>query len=236
MNKRPHILIADDEASICDVLQKHFVLLEWDVTTVSDGQLAIEAMEKHTFDVAVLDINMPRLNGLQALKIVVACFPETDVIILTGYGNSQIAVEAMKNGAKDYFEKPIDYPGLIAMISALLDAKNTQSHITAQRMDQFVKDNIGDADLKLSKVLEKFKISESYACRLFKDTFGMTFRQQLAKHRIDYAKHLLETTQEQVGIIGEMSGFRVPQKFRDTFFRLNKVSPSQYRKNCRGKQ
>ena len=236
MNKRPHVLIADDEASICNVLQQYLSQRDWDVTTVSNGQLAIEAMEKHTFDVAILDINMPELNGLQVLKIAVARFFETDVIILTGYGNSQIAVEAMKNGAKDYFEKPIDYSGLIATVSALIEAKNTRPHITAQRMDQFVKDRLGDTDLKLSRVLEKFKMSESYACKLFKETFGMTFRQRLAKHRIDYAKHLLETTQEQIGIISARSGFGSQQRFRDVFFRLEKMSPRQYRKNCIGKQ
>ena len=101
-----HILIVDDEASmrknIIDLLSaKGFKISEAD-----NGEDALDQIRVNQFDLILLDINLPGIDGLSALNEIKKDNPDLPVIIFTAYGTSERAIEAMKSGAYDYIEKP----------------------------------------------------------------------------------------------------------------------------------
>ena len=100
------ILVADDEESIRWVLSRALKKKGFTVDLAEDGKQALSMFRSNQYDMAVLDIKMPGLQGLELLKTVQEEFPETLVIIMTAESTMENAVAAMKNGAYDYLTKP----------------------------------------------------------------------------------------------------------------------------------
>lgn len=102
------ILVADDEESLRLVLQTALEKVGYTVDTADNGREALRLTQEKNYDVAILDIRMPELNGLQAFHKIHALKPDLPVILMTAFGSSEIAVEAMKQGAFDYIPKPFN--------------------------------------------------------------------------------------------------------------------------------
>lgn len=100
------LLIAEDEANLRLVLQKELQRLGYRVHVAPDGEAALRKLEESNVDVLLCDINMPRMDGLELLRRVHERPNPPEVIMLTGQGTIETAVEAMKNGAYDYLTKP----------------------------------------------------------------------------------------------------------------------------------
>ena len=100
------ILIADDERSMRDVLSIMLKRAGYDVTVATDGEEAIAQIEKELFDLVITDLKMPKAGGLDVLKAVKECSPDSVVLIITAFASAESAVEAMKLGAYDYLTKP----------------------------------------------------------------------------------------------------------------------------------
>jgi len=101
-----NVLIADDEKNIRDSLASTFRLEGYEVATVEDGDQAVRAVESGGFDLLLLDLQMPKLDGLQALQKLRELGHELPVIFLTAHGTIEKAVEAVRLGAFDFIEKP----------------------------------------------------------------------------------------------------------------------------------
>ncbi|HOM07629.1 MAG TPA: sigma-54 dependent transcriptional regulator [Syntrophales bacterium] len=101
------ILIAEDEELIRQNLAEVLSASGYEVTTCADGKEAMEAFVRDTYDVVLTDLRMPHMDGLELLRLVKEMRPEQIVIIMTGYGSVQSAVDAMKMGAFDYLTKPL---------------------------------------------------------------------------------------------------------------------------------
>ena len=102
-------LIADDEAFIRQVLLKMLERLEVEVVAVAEnGQQAVDLYAEHRPDLAILDIAMPEMDGLVALKEILAIDAEARVLMCTSFSSKQYVVEAVKLGAKGYLNKPFD--------------------------------------------------------------------------------------------------------------------------------
>ena len=115
------ILIVDDELHILDILSQNFTEEGYEVSTARNGHEAmIKAVESHP-QIVLLDYNMPILNGLDVLRELKKEMPEAIVILMTGYGSEDIAVETMKMGAKDYIRKPFDPEKLTKMVRGYLE-------------------------------------------------------------------------------------------------------------------
>ena len=114
MNQQQTILVVDDDDILRVRLEKAFVRRGFDVYTASDFESAIELATSKQPDRAVLDLKMPGRSGLEVLKEVRACSPETQCVILTGYGSITNAVEAVKLGAANYVTKPADADQVLA--------------------------------------------------------------------------------------------------------------------------
>ena len=100
------VLVAEDEVHLGQILSNFLIGRGYAVRTVTDGRAALDALRAEAYDVALLDIVMPELDGLEVLKQVRAEADPPEVIIITGNGTIETAISAMKLGAYDYMAKP----------------------------------------------------------------------------------------------------------------------------------
>jgi DNA-binding NtrC family response regulator len=107
MSQRPlRILVLDDEPIVGKRLKPALEKSGYEVEAFEDGRLALARMEEAAFDVVVTDIRMEEVDGIEVLDHVLERFPETKVILITGYATLEIAREAMLKGAFDFIAKP----------------------------------------------------------------------------------------------------------------------------------
>ncbi|WP_432666027.1 sigma-54 dependent transcriptional regulator [Wukongibacter baidiensis] len=123
------ILIVDDEKNMIWALKKAFKNEEYKIITAADGIEAIEKVKSNIPDLVLLDLKMPKLNGLEALKEIKTIDPKISVIMMTAHGTMESAVEAMKNGAIDYISKPFDIEELKIQIRKALDIEAMREQI-----------------------------------------------------------------------------------------------------------
>ncbi len=102
------ILVADDDPRICFAFQQTFEMPQYKTLTASNGELAIELVRKENPEIVFMDIAMPDLGGFEALEEIKSSHPGLPVVIITGFGNMQTAIQAMQLGAYDYLTKPLD--------------------------------------------------------------------------------------------------------------------------------
>lgn len=100
------IIIVDDEEQILSALGTFFSLRGYEVMTTSDPEDALERIRMEKFHVALLDINMPLVNGIELLKLIKESRPTVQVIMMTAYTTIEKAIECVERGASDYLLKP----------------------------------------------------------------------------------------------------------------------------------
>jgi two-component system response regulator HydG len=123
MSQKANILIVDDEEVVR--LSHLRCLLGTDCNTqvAQNGNEAIRVMEQHPFDVILLDLRMPDLNGLDVLKVIKARWPTSEVIIITGYPSIESAKEAVRLGAYNYLAKPLEPNEIIKAANDAINQK-----------------------------------------------------------------------------------------------------------------
>lgn len=122
-----HILIVDDTAFMRQLLRRHLEAHGFDVSLASTGAEGVEAYRARRPDVVLLDYTMPGgMNGLEALQAIREEDPEANVIICSAIASRQLAMEALKQGARDYLPKPFSPPQLLATIRSVLDRRALQ--------------------------------------------------------------------------------------------------------------
>lgn len=127
MTKIPtKVLLVDDEKDFVEMLSLRLKEVGEKVTPAYSGKECLEALEKTEIDVVILDIKMPGMDGIETLKEIRKRFPLVEVIMLTGHGTIQTAVEGMKLGAFDYLLKPADFDDLTAKLEGARKRKNDQ--------------------------------------------------------------------------------------------------------------
>jgi DNA-binding response OmpR family regulator len=114
------LLYADDEPGLRDLVTNHLSLEGYDVETAADGKEAIEWMAKAKFDIVLLDLHMPKLDGVGVLKHMQEKGIQSKLIILTGDGNPHLVSECAKYGAQDYLTKPYNYHELVEAIDRVM--------------------------------------------------------------------------------------------------------------------
>jgi signal transduction histidine kinase len=124
------ILVADDDADIRMSLSERLRWLGHEVITAADGRAALAAVEAHALDLIFLDVSMPRLNGIEALKLIRKRWPNLPVVVVTAYGTIRLAVEAMKEGAVDFITKPFEQGQIDQTVSAMIERMGHRVEIT----------------------------------------------------------------------------------------------------------
>ena len=113
---RGNILAIDDEQNIRHLIKSEFSIEGLSVTTAWSGEEGLKLFDTEKFDVVLLDINLPKLNGVEILKRLKRKSPGTEVIMITGYGDIKSAVESIKQGARDYITKPFKLDEILALV------------------------------------------------------------------------------------------------------------------------
>jgi DNA-binding NtrC family response regulator len=119
------ILVADDEESMRFFLAKTLGRAGYAVTAVAGGRDAVDRVVEETFDVLLVDLKMPGLDGIGVLEAVKEISPDSVVILMTGHGTVENALEAMKRGAADYVTKPFHTDAILMCVERALDRRRT---------------------------------------------------------------------------------------------------------------
>lgn len=144
MSEPYRILVADDEENMRMVLREILEREGYQVAEAPDGQAAVEAADGHSFSLAILDIKMPRLDGIQALGRLRAIDPSLPVVMITAHGGRAIAMDAVRLGAYDFFEKPFDMQEMRVVVKRALERGALQRQIEALAEELRAKRAFGD--------------------------------------------------------------------------------------------
>jgi len=107
------VLLVDDEVDFLETLMKRMKKRNVDINGVKSGEEALLTLDQDRVDVVVLDVRMPGMDGIEALREIKKRHPLVEVIMLTGHANTEVAVQGMELGAFDYLMKPMDIDELL---------------------------------------------------------------------------------------------------------------------------
>jgi DNA-binding NtrC family response regulator len=135
------VLLIDDEKDFLDALAERMRTRDVDVTESTSAKDALKKVEAESYDAVVLDLQMPEMDGLEALKILLAKDPKLQVILLTGHATVQKGVEAMKLGAMELLEKPANFDTLMDRIK---QARARRMVLVSQESEEHIKKILSD--------------------------------------------------------------------------------------------
>ena len=126
------VLLVDDEQDFLETLSSRLEMRGLKVSAVTSGEQAITEAKQQEYDAIVVDLSMPGIDGLETLKRIKADNPNAEIIMLTGHGSVASGVEAMKLGAGDFLQKPVELSELMARI----DQAKTKKMLVLQKQSQ----------------------------------------------------------------------------------------------------
>lgn len=250
----PIVLVVEDDARVRDLvriaLQGVAGLLE-----ASDGEQALTILQERAgrgVDLMLVDHVIPQRSGLEILRLSRQRWPWIPVVIITGYGSEELAIDALRAGATDYLKKPIDVRELRRVILTharswrLLAERRADppeaagpsseeggaTHRGIRRAVVFVREHFSEP-ITLSQVAGEAGLSKFHFCRLFRRQIGLPFRDYLQGLRIDRAKRLLADSGMTVTEVAYAAGFNDLSHFDRVFSRIAGVSPTVYRRAVR---
>jgi DNA-binding response OmpR family regulator len=136
---KPRVLIVDDEEEFVEALSERLTIRDYDVTTCLSGEAALEKVNSYNFDVVILDVAMPGMDGIKTLREIKKVKPLTEVIMLTGRATVESGIEGMKLGALDYLMKPCDTELLISKINMAHERKaEHEERIREAKVREFI--------------------------------------------------------------------------------------------------
>lgn len=150
----PDILIIDDEKAIRKTLSEILSFEGYKIDEASDGEEGLKKFREKTYDVVLCDIKMPKLDGIEFLQKAGEINPDSPIIMISGHGNIETAVEAVKKGAYDYISKPPDLNRLLITIRNAMDKSSlvTETRVLKRKVSK-VQDMIG-ASTPIKKIKE----------------------------------------------------------------------------------
>lgn len=120
---KTRVLLVDDEEEFVQALAERLSIRDYDVTTSLSGEDAVEKLRHYNFDVVILDVRMPGMDGTEVLHEMKRIKPLTEVIMLTGHATVESAIDGMKQGAYDYLIKPCETEDLVIKINRAYEKK-----------------------------------------------------------------------------------------------------------------
>nr|MBN2277313.1 response regulator [candidate division Zixibacteria bacterium] len=155
------LLIVDDEVKFLDSIARRLELRGFDVTKAINGMEAIEATRKDKFDLALLDLKMPGMDGKEVLEILKKEHKFLEVIILTGHGSMDSAVECTKLGAFSYLPKPYELEKLLEILEQAYKARlEKKFRLDEVRMQKLAKLAAGSSALGILREMQKLDDEE----------------------------------------------------------------------------
>ena len=252
MPSKERILVVDDDASVCDAIATALDP-RYDISCAHTGSAAIDAICGEPFDLVLLDHALPDFRGTDLLKLIKRFFPFTTVVLITGHGSEDVAIEALQGGARDYLRKPIDLGTLLARVESLFAMRRNGNERRFNEYVQLMEGVLSGAPeeptrarsivravryiegnlkttLNLDTVARVAGISRFHFCRRFRAVMGCSFRDFLARTRVARAKELLRDRQYKIEDVAREVGFRDPAHFARIFREVEHFLPSEYRR------
>jgi len=249
------ILIVDGDADLLGQCRED-LSDSYRIATSQSGRMAVERVErKSDIDLAVIEYRLPDMSGIDVMKEIKDIAPSVLVIIVTAYGDEDVAVEAFRSGARDYLKKPFSISELSAKIDFylalrladqqrrknILPGPNTPAqpgtppaavtpsqYHKIQQAVRFINDNYR-TDIRLDAAAREAGMSPAHFSRMFKKVMGLSYQDYLNSRRITKAKYLLRTSAQSVTEISVFLGFADPTGFGRLFKKLTGHTPSFYR-------
>src|SRR5438477_7132020 len=125
------VLFVDDEKSLQEFMRSELPRLGHEVTVCPDGRAALKVIEKSKFDVAILDLRMPGMTGIEVLEHLKQASPDTEAIVMTGHASMETAIEALRLGAFDYITKPCKLAEIEALLRRIAEKRDLQNQTLA---------------------------------------------------------------------------------------------------------
>lgn len=249
------LMIADDEPLIRRGIRQLIDLSSLQIGEIYEavnGKEALELFEKFQPEIVLMDINMPKIDGLSAAKKIKSLVPDTKIVIITGYNYFDYAQTGIKIGVEDYILKPISKKDVSELIVKLVSSlqeerkdkevekvlekiktadvnKDIKKNNIKLLIQNIIEDNYTDSQFTLSVLSEKLDLSSGYLSILFKKHFGIAFQDYLLQKRMEKAKLLLLTTELKNYEISEQVGFEDVNYFITKFKKYYQITPKQYR-------
>src|SRR5215470_6450075 len=117
------VLFVDDETSLREFMRSELPRLGHEVTVCQDGRAALKALEKSTFDAAILDLRMPGMTGIEVLEQLKQISPDTEAVMMTGHASMETAIDAVRLGAFDYITKPCKLGEIEAVLQKVVEKR-----------------------------------------------------------------------------------------------------------------
>ena len=131
------ILLVDDEKDFTEALSERMEARGFRVEIADSGPVAIEKVKEQSYDAIILDLAMPEMDGIDVLKILIKENPDLQIIFLTGHATLEKGIEAVKLGAVDFMEKPVDIETLLEKVN---EAKTKKALLSEKKTEKDIKD------------------------------------------------------------------------------------------------
>lgn len=156
MNDKINLLIVDDEERFLESIKKRLEVRDFNVITVNRGDKALEVARKFPIDVALVDLKMPGMNGEQTLEGLKKEHQWMEVVILTGHGSTESAVECTKKGAYFYLQKPCELDRLLQVLTDAYKRRvMNRLKIRGERMDEILQMADSSSPLAILRRIKK---------------------------------------------------------------------------------
>ena len=130
------VLLVDDEEEFTEILSERMISRGLIVDIVNTGPAAIEKIQSKSYDAIVLDLAMPEMDGIETLKQILKINPDLQIIFLTGHATLEKGIEAVKLGAVDFMEKPVDIKKLLDKVE---EAKTKKNQLSEKKTEEDIK-------------------------------------------------------------------------------------------------
>ena len=240
--KKLRVLLVDDEIMIREGFKR---LFDWEthncevVGEAADGMEALAKIDTLDPDIAIMDINIPIMNGLKVIQLSRIKHPDTAFVIVSGYDDFSYCREALRLQITDYILKPVNYEEFGACIDNLKIAlfqrqspknQDRQEERTITLITRYLQEHLAE-EISLSILAEEFHLSAQYISQLFKSEIGVGFLAYLTNIRMEQAKKLLLSTPLSIAEVSERSGYGDYRVFTKVFKKSEGITPSQYRRD-----
>ncbi|ARF18025.1 hypothetical protein SporoP17a_12515 [Sporosarcina ureae] len=200
-----------------------------------NGLLAVDIASTTTIDVLLIDIKMPKMDGLTAAKIIKKTNPHTKIIFLTAFNEFDYALQTIKIGVEDYLLKPVSPEELVQSLTKAVEITDMQdiefaSTEVIEQLTTYIKGHL-EEKLTLKELSRQVHLHPQYLSRLFKQEMNRPITEYITSARLEKSKELLLSTQYTITEIGQLCGFSDSNYFTRVFKKQEGMPPTQYRKN-----
>jgi len=156
-----NLMIVDDEEEFLNAIRRSLEVRDFNVITANRGEKAIELAKKNPVDIAIVDLKMPGIDGLETLETLKKGHPWMEIIILTGHGTIDSAVGATRSGAYSYLQKPCELDVLMkVLIKAYQKRVMNRQQIETKKMDELMKLSQGRSAREILKRLKEIELQK----------------------------------------------------------------------------